>query len=46
METNKNFEEFIGETLRTEELPGIVGGIETDDHIQQVQVVPMDADII
>jgi hypothetical protein len=31
MWNNTNFEEFSGETLQPEELPGIAGGIETYD---------------
>ncbi|MDR0743302.1 MAG: hypothetical protein LBF05_02970 [Tannerella sp.] len=34
MKLIKNFEEFFDESFRTEELPGVVGVVETDNNIQ------------
>ncbi|MDR0699526.1 MAG: hypothetical protein LBG28_09975 [Tannerella sp.] len=34
MKSTKNFETFFDESLRTEELPCVTGGVETDDNVQ------------
>jgi hypothetical protein len=42
----ENFKEFIGEILEMEELPCIVGGIETDENIRLLDIGTADMDVI
>jgi hypothetical protein len=42
----ENFEEFTGEFLQAEELPCIVGGVETEEGIRQAETGPVDMDNI
>jgi hypothetical protein len=46
MKLIKNFEEFIDESLQTEELPCVVGGIETDENIQIIDADTVDRNVI